>query len=342
MDLQDKRIAVYGCGSMGTVVGALLAKGGLLSDMVDVYKEHVDALNEKGATLIGHEDLTVPVRAMLPEQMSGIYDLIILLCKQTANEEAFKTIRPHVDEHTTILTIQNGVPEPSVAKAFSEEQVVGGTILWGATFAGPGVSEVTEPLDKKPLLFEIGSMNGELNDRVHFVKEVLSVIGPTKETTQLMYARWSKVTANACVSGMSAALGATFGQLLDSTEAMEIIGQAAYEAGLVNEACGMKFAPMGGIDVERMFKMGMATKEIVSKQIIPALYANMRDAKASMLQDLEKGKLTEVDLINGYICSEGRKHGIDTPANDMIVEVVHGIEQGRYPLDFSNIERFDI
>lgn len=340
MNIQDKRVAIYGCGAMGTVIGALLAKGGLLTDMVDIYKEHVDTLNEKGATLIGHEDLNVPVRAILPEQMSGIYDLIILLCKQTVNEQAFETIRPFVDENSTILTIQNGVPEPSVAKAFSEEQVIGGTILWGATFIGPGVSEVTEPLQEKPVLFEIGSISGEINDRVRLVKDILSIIGPTVETSDLMYARWSKVTVNACMSGMSAVLGSTFGSILDSPKAMKVIGRIGYEAGRVNKACGMKLAPLNGTNVDWMFKLGPLTKLLVSKLIVPVGYKHMRDAKASMLQDLEKGKLTEVDMINGYICDEGRKHGIKTPANDKVVEIVHGIEQGKYPLDFSNLDLF--
>ncbi len=334
------RTAVYGCGAMGTVLGAFLTKGGIDVDMIDIYEAHVNKLNEVGAKLVGFEDQTIRVHALTPDKMEGIYDLIILLCKQTANPEAFKTIAPHLNENSTILTIQNGVPEPSVAKVFGEDRVCGGTILWGATFIEPGVSEVTEPIAKKPELFEIGTISGEINDRIKLCQKVLSAMGPTVIVENLMAARWTKVLLNSAMSGMSAALGCTFGDVLDCPKAMDMIGEICYEAGRVNEAAGMTFAPVLGIDVNTAMKQGVATKTIASKQIFPAGYANMRTAKASMLQDLEKGKITEVDMINGFICDEGRRVGIETPVNDKVREVVHGIEQGKYPLNMSNIDLF--
>ena len=81
------RIAILGCGAMGTVMGAFLTRNGCPVDMVDNYQAHVDALNEKGAHIVGMVDMTVPVRAMTPEQMEGIYDLVFLFTKQTANDQ---------------------------------------------------------------------------------------------------------------------------------------------------------------------------------------------------------------------------------------------------------------
>lgn len=141
------------------------------------------------------------------------------------------------------------------------------------------------------------------------------------------------------MSGMSAALGSTFGDVMDSKKAMEIIGQIGYEAGMVNKAAGLHFAPVNGIIVDKLFKLGPLTRIIVSK-MIPIGYKSMRTAKASMLQDLERGRLTEVDMLNGYICAEGRRLGIKTPANDKIVEIIHGIEEGKYELSFDNLNLF--
>ena len=73
----------------------------------------------------------------------------------------------------------------------------------------------------------------------------------------------------------------------------------------------------------------------------PEMYSVARPAKASMLQDLEKGKITEVTMINGYVSEVGRKHGIPTPFNDTVVKVVQGIERGELPLSFDNLKFFD-
>lgn len=79
------RTAILGCGAMGTILGAYLARAGCPVDLIDSYQEHVDALNQHGAHIIGTQEFTVPVRAITPEQMMGQYDLVFLFTKQTAN-----------------------------------------------------------------------------------------------------------------------------------------------------------------------------------------------------------------------------------------------------------------
>jgi len=333
------RIGIYGCGAMGTVLGAYLSRAGLTVELIDIYEEHVNKLNSAGAKLIGFEQWTTPVKAMLPSGMEGIYDLIILFCKQTANKAAFEVIKQHIDGNSSILTLQNGYPEPSVVKKFGEQQTLGGTVLWGATFAGPGVSEVTEPLSAKPELFEVGTISGEINERVKIAAEILEKMGPTQITTNLVSSRWTKLVANSSMSGMSAALGCTFGDILKSEEAMAQIGRIGAEAGLVCQAAGQLFAHLFGADLEIILKGDHDTSSEWIK-LVKSAYRNLGAAKASMLQDLEKGKITEVDMINGYLCEQGRKYGVPTPANDSVVEIVHGIETGKYSLAMSNLRYF--
>jgi len=342
MNIKNMRIAIYGCGAMGTVLGAFLTKADLNVELIDVYEAHVNKLNSNGATLVGLEDLNVPVKALLPTQMDGIYDLIILLCKQTANPDAFKILKEHMNDDSTILTIQNGVPEPSLLKEFKEEQVLGGTILWAATFQEPGISYVSEPLKEKKVYFEIGTINGQENQRVRDTAEVLRCMGPTNITNNLIGARWTKVLINSAVSGLSAATGNTFGFVIDSKKCRKIIGYIAKEAGQCAKADCVNFDPYAGIKLDRILKMGNIITRKVFSLGMKIGFKNMKTGKASMLQDLEKGKLTEVDMINGFISQVGKKHGIPTPMNDKIVEIVHGIEQGKLPLSSSNLDLFKI
>ena len=82
-----KRYAIYGAGSLGTVLGAYITKNGGKIDLINRNKAHVAALNQNGAKIIGTTEMTVPVTAYTPDEMSGKYDVILLLTKQLLNKE---------------------------------------------------------------------------------------------------------------------------------------------------------------------------------------------------------------------------------------------------------------
>lgn len=335
------RVAVYGCGAMGTVLGAFLTKGGAAVDMIDVFDAHVEELNKSGAKLVGYEDFVQPVHALLPENMDGIYDYVILMTKQTANQEAFRQIEPHMDENSTILTLQNGMPEPGVSAYFGEERTLGGTIEWGATFRGPGVSEVTQPLNGEYIYFNIGTISGEENERVKKAAELLRLMGPTAINPNLMAARWSKLIWNCGMSGMSAALYTTFGGVLDSPKGMIQIGRICEEMGRVCKASGQMIDETELPGLDAIMKKGGSETEKEMRDIFAEAYVPLRSAKASMLQDLEKGRKTEVDMINGFVSAEGRRLGVLTPINDLVVTLVHEMEESEETPDFEkNLARF--
>ena len=81
------RSAIYGAGSLGTVMGAFLTKSGLDIDLVNRNKAHTEALKAHGAHITGTVDMIVPVHALFPEEMSGKYDVIFLMTKQLNNKE---------------------------------------------------------------------------------------------------------------------------------------------------------------------------------------------------------------------------------------------------------------
>ena len=80
------RCAIYGAGSLGTVLGAYMTKAGQAVDLVNRNQAHVQALREKGAHIKGTVDFTVPVTALFPDEMTGTYDVIFLMTKQLFNE----------------------------------------------------------------------------------------------------------------------------------------------------------------------------------------------------------------------------------------------------------------
>ena len=119
------RAAIIGAGSLGTIIGALMNRGGYPVDLIDSNTEHVQALNRVGARITGEMELLVPVKAYAPEEMSGQYDLVFLLNKQTANDVVLPRLLPFLHDDSIVCTLQNGIPEPRVASYVSAGRTIG-------------------------------------------------------------------------------------------------------------------------------------------------------------------------------------------------------------------------
>jgi 2-dehydropantoate 2-reductase len=334
------RIAIMGAGSMGTILGAYIAKSGTQIDLIDANVEHVKALNEKGAKITGTVDFTTLVNALTPDEMEGIYDFVFYMVKQTYNEAALGQLLNHLDENSTVCTLQNGMPEEAVAKIIGTKRTIGGTIGWGATWMEPGVSALTS--DPGKLTFDVGELDGQITERLKFAKELLEKMCPTDILDNLLGIRWTKLMVNATFSGMSAALGCTFGDILDDEKALLCVKHIANECIDVAKANGVKMEDIQGFDLGTLLAFNTEEERDSKDPVYNKMWGPHRKLKASMLQDLEKGRNCEIDAINGVVCESGNEVGIDTPVNDRVVEIVKGIQDKKYEYKFSNLEMFEI
>lgn len=335
------KTAILGCGAMGTVIGAYLTKAGVPVDMIDSYEAHVTAMNQNGAHIIGTVDMVVPVKAITPEQMSGIYDVVFLLTKQTANPAVLPNLLPHLGPDSVLCTLQNGVPEPAVAGYVGEDRTVGGTMLWGATFIQPGVSELTQDITVSDHLFELGQIDGKIGPMLEKAAEVLGKMGPIKLTDTLMASRWGKLVSNACMSGMSAVCGSTFNDVLETPKARACLSYMGREVDRCCRAAGYELPTLLSSQPPESLSFDSQEGFQNCQMMFMRMYDGLRPAKASMLQDLEKGRKCEVPMINGFVCDTGDQHGIETPFNDIAVSIIKRIEAGELPLSMDNLKYFD-
>lgn len=333
------KAAIYGAGSLGTVLGAFLSRKGVDIELVNHNKDHVKALREQGAHIIGTVDFVQQVSACTPEEMSGPYDIIFLLTKMRDNAGVAASLEPLLSPDGVIVTLQNGLPEQSIADVVGPERVLGCTVAWGATMQGPGVAELTSAPDS--LTFSLGSTFGAGHPRMDEVRQILENMGPVTVEENFIGARWSKLLINSAFSGMSAVLGCTFGEAAKNKKSRKIVLSLIKECIDVCEAGGIKIEPVQGKDAVKLLNYHSGLKKCLSLLILPIAIRKHALLKASMLQDLEKGKKTEVDGINGAICAFGRKVGCPTPYNDKVTEVIHRIEKGELTPGFQNLKLFD-
>ena len=334
------RVAIYGAGSLGTILGAFISKAGVPVELINRNKAHVEALREHGARVVGTMQFTQQVIAYTPDEMNGVYDILFLMTKQQHNSEVVEMLKGFLASDGVLVTFQNGLPEVGIAAILGEERVLGSTVAWGATLQSPGVCELTSEPDA--LSFSFGALSEKSSKHFGKVKELLELMGSVDVEENFLGTRWSKLLINASFSGMSAVLGCTFGEAAGPRESRRVVQALIKECIDVCSAGGIRIEPVQGKDIVKLLDYKNAFKRAFSFFIIPIAIRKHAKLKASMLQDLEKGKLTEVDAINGAVSEFGRKVGVPTPANDMVVDVIHKIEKGVLSPGFDNLKYFGI
>ena len=334
------RVAIYGAGSLGTILGAFISKAGVPVELINRNKAHVEALKTKGAQVVGTMQFCQPVIAYTPDEMSGEYDILFLMTKQQHNAEVVQMLKNYLAADGVLVTFQNGLPEMQIAEVLGEERVLGSTVAWGATLQSPGVCELTSEPDA--LSFSLGAISEKRSKHFAKVKELLELMGTVDVEENFLGTRWSKLLINAAFSGMSAVLGCTFGEAAGPKESRKVVQAIIKECIDVCQKGGIRIEPVQGKDIVKLLNYTNPLKKAFSFFIIPIAIRKHAKLKASMLQDLEKGKLTEVDAINGAVSEYGRKVGFPTPVNDKVVEIIHQIEKGELKPGFENLKYFNL
>lgn len=332
------KCAIYGAGAMGTVLGAYIAKAGREIDLINRNREHIAALKEKGAHIVGTVDFVQKVNALLPEEMTEKYDIILLMTKQRMNGEIVRFLKDYLKEDGALCTCQNGLPEPKIAEIIGEDRTLGCAIAWGATFRGKGVSELTS--DPAALTFSLGAYGK--GNHLQDVKELLECMGTVTVEQNFIGARWSKLLINSAFSGLSTVTGATFGEISKEKRSRRVAQAIMKECIDVAKAAGIRIEPVQGHKIDKLFDYKGKLKKAFSFALIPVAMKKHARLISSMLQDLRAGKKCEIDFINGVVCEYGKKYSVPTPCNERTVQLVHEIEEGKRAISFENIAQYSL
>lgn len=340
------KIAVYGAGAMGTVLGAFLTKGGLKVDLITRNEAHVQGMKEKGAILSltdGSEE-RISVNALLPTEMTEQYDVVFLMTKQRHNKDILTGLLPYLKDDSVVCTTQNGLPEPSVAQIVGSKRTYGAATSFGATFLGGGRVALTSKIEAMSM--EVGGYENE-GEKLPLLREILSCVEKAtgnknfvKTTDNLLGARWAKLSINAAFSGLSVITGMTFGEVAKKHKSRKLALGILKECIAVAKASGIPLATMQGHDIEKMLGGRTLFKRLFSYMVLPFAMKKHKDLVSGMLKDIENGKKCEIDFVNGVVVREGEKVGVETPLCRQLVEMVHGIENGLYEISYENSDFF--
>lgn len=334
------RSAIIGVGSLGIITGALISRAGEDCTLLVRNEENLKALNEKGATITGLYEATIPVKAVHPKKAEGIFDVVFLLTKQMGMAGALESIQKNMGPDTVVVTLQNGLPEDKVSDLIGAEHVIGGSVFHGAKYLGPGVSELTTAPEAMHIY--LGELDGRMTPRVREIEKILLHAGQVSVVENILSIKYTKLVMNCALSGMSAALGCTFGEALENPKSMECMARISQEGALVMAAKGLSPIEMEHFlpTVERFSFENQKELARVEKDLRALIEISYHEV-ASMLQDIRAGKTEcEIDDINGKLVADGALLGVKTPVCAQVVEIVKQNLAGALTPDFANLEKF--
>lgn len=302
------RIGVIGAGAMGGTFGARLAEAGHDLVLVDVSPNVVSAIEQDGLRLTENgEERAVDIHATVDPAGEEPADAVVFFVKNYHTESATKLAAPLVDADTTICSLQNGWGNgETLARAFDPARIVVGVTYHSATVLGAGqVAHMREG----PTL--IGPYDSGSCDRADAVASALTETGFAVDVTATVRTEiWKKLVLNAATLPTAALTRLTVGALGDPGPMLELVDALAAEAVAVANASGME------IDLDERI------------EVIHAALSGGGTGKASMLQDVEANRRTEIEVINGAIVREGERNGIDVPLNVAMCALIGGLERG--------------
>jgi 2-dehydropantoate 2-reductase len=334
------RIAIIGAGAIGCVVGGLLTKAGQDVTLVDQWPEHVETMKQRGLKLSGTcGDHTIPVKALHIHELQGVatsFDAVFVSVKSYDTEWAAQMALAYLKQPDgVVVDFQNGVNDERVATVVGKSRCLGCVITIGAGMYEPGHAMRT---DSGAIGFKIGEHDGADTPRAREMVRVMNDVAPTKLTTNLWGERWSKLAVNCMANPLAGLSGLGSAEVRTAPVPRRIAIHVCAEVIQVGRAAGFEVEPIYGIVAQRFVDAAQGKGLDAVEADMAASVKFLTGGRPSMLQDVMKGRRTEIDYLNGFVSAEGRKAGLPTPFNDALVAAFHARPVGALTADPRNLE----
>jgi 2-dehydropantoate 2-reductase len=329
-------VLILGGGAVGGVLAAHLAKGDRDVVLADGWFQHVEAVKRDGlVTETVEQDFTAPVRALNLDELEayGPADVIVVATKSYDTMWMARLARDHLAPQSVVVSAQNGMNDLAIARIVGTERVVAGVVLLAAELVGPGHVKRSTPHGELALSF--GELGGDVvSTRVDELARIFAPLGKVQTTADAWPERWSKLTLNVMSNAMAGLTGYTTLNLWTSPGIVDVLVALGHEAAAVAHASGIRMATvLGRITHENLLNATSVSHpewHLVRDALKDAAgtRTGKRENMPSLLQDIQKGRRTEIDYLNGWICAQAADLGMPAAVNRLVVDEVHSIELG--------------
>lgn len=302
------KIIIAGAGAMGSRFGSALVNSGCQVTLVDNWQKHIDKINQNGLIVTNEAGSSqVSIRASLPEGCCEKADLVIFFTKSMQTESMIKSCLHLLTEKTDVLTLQNGIGNIEVlSKYLSKNQLFAGTTTYAANLAEPGTVEAFGSGT-----IEIMHVNGERKEQAEKIVSLLNKAGlRTELSVDVIKSIWEKAAFNSVLNPLCTLTSSTVGIIGTYGGIADVVSEILKEVELVAHA--------EGVSLDRQKVM-----HVIDSVFDPAMSGHHY---SSMYHDIQKGRPTEIDFLNGAIIQKAQKHKISVPYNTLIYHLIKMVE----------------
>jgi 2-dehydropantoate 2-reductase len=339
-----------GAGAIGSYLGAFLTREGYDVTLIDPWPEHVETMKAKGLRASGSQgDFTIPVRAMHLCEVVNLeepFDIAFIAMKSYDTEWATMFIKRHVKRKGFFVCSQNGMNDEKIARIVGYDHVVGlimSSISVGLMEPGHVIRGGVVGRDHGHVVFRAGELGGVISPRAQMLAEMLDCVDGSYATANLWGERWSKLATNCMGNALTALSGTPAGILADITPRFAVLrDDVAREVMQVGTTLGVNIEPLNGKTAGEWLEYRPDTNAPpVSPEAARSAsdYGYPKAWPTSTLQDVIKGRRSEIDYLNGYVSGRGREIGVETPVCDAIVSVMRLIDDHEIGPVPDNIDR---
>jgi len=233
-----------------------------------------------------------------------------------------------------LISLQNGICEDDLASVIGKERIIGCVTGWGATMESMGKLVMTSKGD-----FILGYPGRKPDDFLLHIGEIISIAAPVRTTDNIIGHLYSKLIINSCITSLGAICGLYLGKMLMIGKIRRIFIEIIREAIVVAEKMDIKIEVFGSsLDFKKFVQGNNIFSHLQRHLLLMIIGFKFRRLKSSALQSLERGKPTEVDFLNGYIVRNAAKFGVLVPVNDIIVSMIHQIENNKREISITNFD----
>lgn len=311
---------MIGAGAIGGITAALLEGAVSRVAVLDANRGHVARLRDPGLRLdrLGAvRDVRLDAYTSVDE-LAGEFDFGLIALKAPTLEAALAPVaaRGCVE---TFVALGNGLVHDRIAAIVGRDRLIAGTVEWGATNVGPG--HLRQTTDNP---FVIGELDGQPRERTQALARALAPVAEVRVTGNIGGQLWSKLLVNSALSGLGVVGGCTYGEVASDPAGRVAIQELWAEGYQLGVDQGLVLEPVLGIEAGDLAADDPEARDRALETVVRHAGAT----RASMLQDVERGLKTEVDVINGAVVARAHELGREAPCNERVVKLVHRFECG--------------
>jgi 2-dehydropantoate 2-reductase len=342
--MAGKRIVVFGAGAIGGYTGGNLAHNGFDVTLIDPWPEHIEAIRKDGLSLEGVSEAEFVRARPKTMHLTEVQDLArqppIDICfismKSYDTEWAATMMRQYLAPGGYMVSLQNCINEERIAGVVGWGKTVGAiAAILSAELYAPG--KIRRTGAKNPPgheVYRVGEVHGRMTKRIEELGDMIRTIDTCKVTDNLWGERWSKLCVNGMHNGVSAASGLSGNAMRQDERIRKLIIALGGEGVRVGQALGYRLEDIAGQDAEKLARASEGDEKALEE--VEALMLALRNSQGrsehqrpSMGQDMQKGRRTEIDFINGVIVERGAAINRKVSTHQKLIDAVKQVELGK-------------